>query len=383
MSLPDPVKSLRIVHCFRSPVGGIFRHVRDLAELQHAAGHKVGIVCDSSTGGEFEDRLFAAMQHRLALGLVRLPMHREMGIGDVVTAARVFSAIKGMRPAIVHAHSAKAGFYGRIFGTLLGLSGSGAARLYSPHGGSLHYDPSSRTGRIVFPLERLMTRLTDHLVFVSQFERNTFIKKVGEPHCPSTVVYNGLWDRDFETVVPDGDARDFLYIGMMRDLKGPDIFIDAIARASAETGRALNAVMVGDGAQRDFYIEKVRQAGLAERITFRMPMPAREAFRLARTVVVPSRAEALPYIVLEALASGKPMIATRVGGIPEIFGPQSPALINPDVGELARKMADVLNDEKRFAASMPAKEKLREQFNVTAMAGSVERIYMEALEGKG
>ena len=49
---------LRIVHCFRSPVGGIFRHVRDLVEEQAGEGHAVGIVCDSSTGSEFEDRLF-------------------------------------------------------------------------------------------------------------------------------------------------------------------------------------------------------------------------------------------------------------------------------------------------------------------------------------
>lgn len=356
--------------------------MRDLAALQDAAGHKVGIVCDSSTGGEFEDRLFTEMQPRLALGLVRLPMKREMGVGDAVAAARVFSAIRRMKPDIVHAHSAKAGFYGRIFGTLLRLAGSNVARLYSPHGGSLHYDPSSATGKIAFPIERWMTRITDHLVFVSEFERATFAQKVGEPYCPSSVVYNGLWDTDFEASVPDAQPSDFLYIGMMRDLKGPDIFIDAIARIRSETGRAPTAVMVGDGDQRDEYIAKVRQAGLAGQITFRMPIPAREAFKLGRTVVVPSRAEALPYIVLEALASGKCMIATRVGGIPEIFGANSPALINPDIAELAQKMTEAMNDEKCFAASMPPREKLRERFNVTAMAGSLERIYLEALAGR-
>ncbi|MCC6203462.1 MAG: glycosyltransferase family 1 protein, partial [Hyphomicrobiales bacterium] len=48
---------LRIVHCFRSPVGGIFRHVRDLTEAQVAAGHQIGIVCDSTTGGAYEEQL--------------------------------------------------------------------------------------------------------------------------------------------------------------------------------------------------------------------------------------------------------------------------------------------------------------------------------------
>ena len=71
-AMPEDTTPLRIVHLFRSPVGGIFRHVRDLVEAQHAAGHLVGIVCDSSTGGEYEDRLFDTIRPKLALGLQRL-----------------------------------------------------------------------------------------------------------------------------------------------------------------------------------------------------------------------------------------------------------------------------------------------------------------------
>ena len=74
------------------------------------------------------------------------------------------------------------------------------------------------------------------------------------------------------------------------------------------------------------------------------PMPARQAFALARIIVVPSRAEAMPYIVLEALAAGMPMIATAVGGIPEIFGAGSPALVRPDAGEIADTMSEALAD---------------------------------------
>ena len=58
-------QSLRIVHCFRSPIGGIFRHVRDLAEQHSAAGHQVGILCDSSTGGAHEEKLFEAILPKL------------------------------------------------------------------------------------------------------------------------------------------------------------------------------------------------------------------------------------------------------------------------------------------------------------------------------
>ncbi|TIX56992.1 MAG: glycosyltransferase family 4 protein, partial [Mesorhizobium sp.] len=151
--------TLRIVHCFRSPVGGIFRHVRDLTEAQVAAGHAVG-------------------------------------------------------------HGAKGGAYARLFGSLLRVSRSRVARLYSPHGGSLHYDETTATGKLFFALERFMARFTDYLLFVSDYERQTYHRKVGEPPIPNNLVYNGLSAAEFEPVRTEQNAADVLYIGMMRDLKG-------------------------------------------------------------------------------------------------------------------------------------------------------------------
>jgi glycosyltransferase involved in cell wall biosynthesis len=108
-------------------------------------------------------------------------------------------------------------------------------------------------------------------------------------------------------------------------------------------------------------------------------MPAREAFSLARTVVVPSRAEAMPYIVLEALAAGMPMIATAVGGIPEIFGAGSCALVTPDADELAARMAASVEDPQGFRASMPDADTLRARFGGDVMAHEIERAYFSAL----
>ena len=252
---PAVTRKLRIIHCFRSPVGGIFRHVRDLTEAQVAAGHAVGIVCDSTTGGEFEERLFAGMKDMLALGIWRTPMQRHIGPGDVVAAFRAYRIIKELQPDILHGHGAKGGVNARAFGSLLRVSRSRVARLYSPHGGSLHYDEATTTGKVFFGLERLMGHFTDHLLFVSDYERRTFRRKVGEPGMPSSLVYNGLRAGEFEAVAPTEDAADFLYIGMMRDLKGPDLFIDALAQIEASLGRTVTAVMVGDGEDLPHYHE--------------------------------------------------------------------------------------------------------------------------------
>ncbi|RVC61986.1 MAG: glycosyltransferase family 1 protein [Mesorhizobium sp.] len=370
---------LRIVHCFRSPVGGIFRHVRDLTEAQIAAGHSVGIVCDSTTGGEFEERLFESMTHSLALGIHRTPMQRHVGPGDLASAWRTYRIIKELRPDVLHGHGAKGGAYARLFGSLLRVSRSRVARLYSPHGGSLHYDETTATGKLFFALERFMARFTDCLLFVSDYERRTWRRKVGEPPIPNTLVYNGLRAVEFEPVGSVPDAADLLYIGMMRDLKGPDIFIDALALAGNRLGRRLSAVMVGDGDDLPRYHEQVKRLGLDGHVRFLPPMPARDAFTLAELIVVPSRAEAMPYIVLETLAAGKPMIATAVGGIPEIFGETSRALIRPDPNQLGDRLSDALADLGAYQRLMPGAPDLKARFGADVMAAEIEKAYFAAL----
>ncbi|MEX0344031.1 MAG: glycosyltransferase family 4 protein [Rhizobiaceae bacterium] len=369
---------LRIVHCFRSPVGGIFRHVRDLASAQKKNGHAIGIVCDSATGGTFEDNMFQAQEPELALGVTRIPMQRHIGPGDIAAAWRTFRVIRRLKPDIIHGHGAKGGAYARVFGSLLRVSGSRVARLYSPHGGSLHYDENTLTGKAIFAIERAMERQADHLLFVSEFERQTYRRKVGEPRVPNQVIYNGLRDAEFEPVRPDPDAADFLFIGMMRDLKGPDIFIDALSLASRQSGHDLSGVMVGDGDDLPKYKAQAKRLGISQKITFRPPMAAREAFALAKTIVVPSRAEAMPYIVLEALGAGMPMIATDVGGIPEIFDKKRENLCQPEAAAIAEAMVTAHTNPKGFRGRMPALAELKSRFSVTTMAAAIEQAYREA-----
>jgi glycosyltransferase involved in cell wall biosynthesis len=108
-------------------------------------------------------------------------------------------------------------------------------------------------------------------------------------------------------------------------------------------------------------------------------MPARQAFALARLVVVPSRAEAMPYIVLETLAAGKPMLASAVGGIPEIFGADSPALVEPTPESVGDKMRQALADLPAYRRLMPDRDTLKARFGADVMAGEIEKAYFAAL----
>ena len=372
--------ALRIIHCFRSPVGGIFRHVRDLVEEHRAAGHEVGVICDSSTGGAHEDRLFDGIRPLLSLGLVRIPIRRAIVPSDLAVIFNSYRHIKSLQPDILHGHGAKGGALARLIGSTLRVNRYRVARLYSPHGGSLHFTRSSLSGRAVLGLERLQERLTDSLVFVCDYERRAYEEKVGRPRTQSRVILNGIQDDEFETVGVGPDAADFLYIGMLRDLKGPDIFIDAFARTERAVGRPLSALMIGDGPDRDRYEAMMTERGLSRRIRMLPAMPARAAFSMARIVVVPSRAEAMPYIVLEALAAGKPLIASRVGGIPEILGADSAALAVPgDAQDLSGIMASALTTPGWRERVMPKPEDFKAAFSASVMARELLDLYRNLL----
>ena len=162
----------------------------------------------------------------------------------------------------------------------------------------MHYKSSSSQGKAYFAVELFLELWTYGLIFVSDHERRTYFDKIGSPTTDWDLVYNGLTEDDFKPIKDKVDAVDFLYIGMMRDLKGPDVFIDALRVAERITGRPLTAHMVGDGPDKDGYQLKIHKMGLGERIKMHPAMMARDAFALARNVVIPSRAEAMPLSLI-------------------------------------------------------------------------------------
>ena len=368
--------TMRIVHCVRAPIGGIFRHVVDLAMAQTAAGHSVGIVCDSLTGGDFEAEWIARVAPRLAFGVARFPMRRALSPADIASTRRLWRHVAAIEPDVLHGHGSKGGSFARLIGSGLGLRGRRPIRIYCPHGGSLHFAASSLEGRIYFMLERILERMTDGLVFVSDYERRTYVEKGGRPKVPSVLAYNGLKPDEFEPIAPRPDAVDFLYIGMLRELKGTDVFIRAIDHLRAR-GVAATALIVGVGDERAAYETLVRDLGLTDRITFRDPMPIREALPQARVVVLPSRAESLPYVVLETLAAGVPLVATRVGGIPEIYEGRVGHLVPPgDVVALTDAMHRRLADpQEGVALAAEMRRSVAGRFTVEAMMRTIGAFY--------
>lgn len=376
-------ESLRIIHVFRAPVGGLFRHVSDLAIEQVRNGHQVGIVCDSLSGGTYEDSLLAALGAKMPLGLIRMPMRRQISPTDLVAASRLVSHIASLTPDVIHGHGAKGGAYGRPIGTWLGMwfgRRRKVARIYTPHGGSMHYDPASLKGRVYFSAERLLERMTDTIIHVSQFEADIYRQKVQRPRCAVRIIPNGLRPDEFETVAPRSDAKDVLFLGAFRDLKGVDVLIEALARLNAQ-GLRVTANFVGQPDGRDAYAEMARTRGISANVAFHDPMKAREAFATARAVIVPSRAESMPYVVLEAIAAGRPTISTNVGGIPEIYGPFAKELLAAgDAGALAASIGALLADPDRASRDAAARRDwIMPRFNIEKMERDILGAYRASL----
>src|ERR1700730_13958756 len=119
-------ESINVLHVLRAPVGGLFRHVLDLARGQAARGHRVGIIVDATTGAAQAEAALADLSPLLALGVSRVPMSRQIGLRDVSAIAHV--AARGPRVAadVLHGHGAKGGAYARL------ASSGQAIRAYTP-----------------------------------------------------------------------------------------------------------------------------------------------------------------------------------------------------------------------------------------------------------
>ncbi|MBI5261585.1 MAG: glycosyltransferase family 4 protein [Bradyrhizobium sp.] len=365
---------LRILHAVRAPVGGIFRHILDLANGQVERGHDVGIVADSLTGGERADKALAEIAPRLSLGVHRIAIRREPVPVDLLVWMRLQSLIRRLKPDVLHGHGAKAGAFVR-----LRKRSDKVIRVYTPHGGSLHYPLNTFKGEFYSRLERALMNNTDLFLFESAFARDTYQRTVGVPKGLVHCVFNGVTAEEFQPVVTADDVTDLVYVGEFRHIKGADILIDAVAQLHA-TGKHVTLTLAGDGEEMEVLKEQVSRLGLAGSIRFIGHVKARYGFSKGRLLVVPSRGDSMPYVVIEAGAAGIPMIAARVGGIPEIFGPESEALFAPsDPSAIAEAIKSALeNRDGTITRAGELRERILQHFSQQAMVEGVLNGYRGA-----
>jgi glycosyltransferase involved in cell wall biosynthesis len=376
---PPADKPLRILHAVRAPVGGIFRHIVDLANGQADRGHEVGIVADSLTGGERAAKALAEIAPRMKLGVYRIAIHRDPRPADLLVWMQFVRMVRKLKPNVLHGHGAKAGVFLR-----LRERASGTIRVYTPHGGSLHYPLSTTKGAIYSRLERALMNNTDLFLFESAFARDTYQRTIGTPKGLVRCVFNGVTADEFDPVAKADDSTDLVYVGEFRRIKGADLLIDALARLHADR-KSLTLTLAGDGEETAALKAQVEKLGLSRSVRFIGHVKARHGFSKGRLLVVPSRGDSMPYVVIEAAAAGIPMVAANVGGIPEILGEHTDALFAPNmIGAMADAIETALDDPEAAQARAKAlRERIFLHFSQKAMVEGVLAGYRDAFAASG
>lgn len=367
---------LRILQILRAPVGGLFRHVRDLTEELGRRGHQVGVVADSLTSDGLTEERLRALEPFASLGIYSLPMPRTLGWGDFTTPHALRKMGRSLGIDVMHGHGAKGGLGARMARI------KGQVALNTPHGGVLNYAPGSLVGRFFRNAERTLGLITDAYVFESAYAQRAFHQLIGKPPGREIVIHNGVAPGEFEPVELDADAKDFVFIGEFRDVKGIPVLIDALAQVRGDERRPATLAMAGGGPDFASWQKRIADLGLRDRIELLGVRPAREALRRGNVLVVPSLAESLPYVVLEGAAAGRHVIATNVGGVAEIFGPTAGSLVPANnVPALQAAMQRSLDDPAGALAETALRlDFVRPRFSIAHMTDQIEALYRELLE---
>lgn len=312
---------------------------------------------------------------------------------DLISLFRLVSELKKNRHDIIHTHTSKGGFLGRLAAKI-----SKSRRvIYSPHGNIFSgYFPGWETRLYVY-LERLAASWCDRIVTLSDIGARQFLEQgIGKGGQYKTI-YNGI---DIESFAKDADRKGIrrdlgigdddvviACVGRMVFVKGHRVLMDAspkIIEGLKRQGRVF-FVMVGDGPLRGELDERSRELGVSKNFIFLGFR--RDVARLlsgADLLVMPSLNEGLGMSMVEAMALSLPVVGTDVGGIPEVVKHGVTGMLVPpdDGGELARACIDVLkNPERAREMGIQGKKRGEMLFDIKSTIRATEELYRELMGG--
>jgi glycosyltransferase involved in cell wall biosynthesis len=307
--------------------------------------------------------------------------------GDVRALRQILAVIRDVRPHIVHTHTAKAGFLGRAAARLGGVPI--VVHTYHGHVLSGYYGPLMN--QALRRMEQALAWTTDRLVAVSDRVRDDLVRFGVARHDRITVIPLGLDLAPFleadrlrgefraEIGLPAGTPLVGI-VGRIFPIKNHRLFLDAAARVGARHGDA-RFVVVGDGSLRPEIERRAIELGIGARVIF-------TGWRqdLARIcadldlLVVSSDNEGTPVSAIEAMAAGRPVVATRVGGLVDLIEDgRTGRLVPPrDPAALAEAMGALIDDPAaRAAMGEVARRSAAERFRAERLVEDVERLYDE------
>jgi len=308
---------------------------------------------------------------------------------DILAFFSLYRLFRKEKFDIVHTHTAKAGFIGRIAARLAG------ARfvVHTPHGHNLYgYFGPLGTFLIVI-LEKFATLFADKIIVLTSIEKSDMVRYNICKSSHIEIIHSGLELERYNITEINTEKKkaefnvgvDHFLVGMisrLESVKGPGYFIDA-CRYIAEKLPKTRFLIVGDGTLKENLISRSKKLNIEDKVIFAgWREDITEILPILDVLVLPSLNEAVGRILLEAGISGKPVVATEVGGIPDIVKNNMTGILVPpaDSEKIAEAVISLLRDEeKRFEMGRAARDWVNTNFSANRMVSEIHNLYKSLL----
>jgi glycosyltransferase involved in cell wall biosynthesis len=378
----------RTLHVVEATTAGVRRYVTALAVGLRARGMEAAVAAPWRRSEHYGDTAFAEDLKRQGVPFYPVPMRRGIGPWDLVALAALCRLLREGHFSLVHTHSSKGGFLGRI-----------AARVcktpvvHTPNG--LYFlEKSGASRQFYLDLERLAGRLTATMIAVSRDERDVLVRNhIADAAC-IRVIHNGvdIARLDREAVLTKAEAKSRLgispdryvvgVVGRLVPQKAPLLFIRAAREVIDEAPETLS-MWVGSGPLR----AKVESQARTQGVTLRLLGHREDVWKVMRAFdvfVLASRYEGLPFALLEALALELPVVVTDVVGMREAVDDQVSGLVVPAnaPAEMAAAILSLLRDPERARRlAVAGRHKAVAGFSLERMLDRHQALYEELVQG--
>jgi glycosyltransferase involved in cell wall biosynthesis len=390
---PGPIRVLRVIA--RLNVGGPARHVVLLDRGLQARGWKTLLVHGSIGAGEASLEHFAA-EHGVHTQKIDELGRRLNPFSDLRAFLKLLNLTFRERPHIVHTHTAKAGTLGRLAALMFNVTQPKRRRcivLHTFHGHVFTGYFSSPASWLVKTVERVLGTVTDRVITISPAQRRDIVERFRIADADRTVVVPlGLnlapflkLPADAETLRASLDipASDFVvgFIGRFVPIKDLQTLVTAFGAAHRRLG-GMWLLLAGDGPSRPSVESAARVAGVADRVRFLGWVDDLSRFYASLDVcALSSLNEGTPVALIEAMAAGKAVVATRVGGIPDLIEDgRTGMLVNAgDSQAMSQVLVELAsNPQKRSLLGQNARNDVL-RFSTDRLVDDVDRLYRELL----
>jgi glycosyltransferase involved in cell wall biosynthesis len=389
-SIEDRIKILRIIG--RLNVGGPAIHVVNLTAGLDPHRYQSLLVAGSENEAEGSMLDFALAHGVKPTVIPEIVTAFSLAPRDGKALWKLYWLMRKERPHIVHTHTAKAGFLGRLAARLAGVP----VIVHTFHGHVLHGYYGPVKNEVLRRVEQSLAWSTDRLVTVSEQVKNDLVGYgIAKAEKISVVPLGFDLDPFLNSQAQQGEFRREMslsqkhkligIVGRLFPIKNHALFLDAVARIAA---RARNArfVIVGDGVLRPTLENQARELGITDRVLFtgwRRDLPRICAD--LNVLVVSSDNEGTPVSAIEAMAAGCPVVATRVGGLPDLIEDHKTGRLVPprDADALACAILDLLQSPHTARElGRNGQEFVRQRFTVRRLLGDMDHLYSQLLAEK-